>query len=75
MVQPAQQFSPAIQILDYYHYLFLQKLIVSIVNEHENICIAGLNHRAGYTTGLNLSAVHMLKFESLTVEKNQQFQI
>ena len=27
------------------------KLIVFTVHEHENICIAGLNRRAGYATG------------------------
>ena len=26
-------------------------MIVFTVNEHENICIAGLNRRAGYATG------------------------
>ena len=38
------------QIENYYHYSFLQKLIVFTVNEHENICIAGLNRQAGYVT-------------------------
>ena len=30
------------QISNYYHYSFLKKLIVFTVNEHSNICIAGL---------------------------------
>ena len=38
------------QIQNYYHYSFLWKLIVFTVNEHKNICIAGLNRRAGYAT-------------------------
>ena len=33
---------------NYYHYSFLQKLIVFTVIEYENICIAGLNRRARY---------------------------
>jgi hypothetical protein len=36
------------QIQNYYHYSFLWKLIVFTVNEHENICIAGLNSRDGH---------------------------
>ena len=31
-----RQFSPAMQILNYYHYSYLQKLIVCTVNEHKN---------------------------------------
>ena len=53
VAQPARQFSPAMQILDSYHYSFLQKLNVNTVNEHKNICIAGLNRRAGYATAFN----------------------
>ena len=49
---PARQFSPAMQISNYYRYSFLLKLIVFTVNEHENICIAGINRRAGYATVL-----------------------
>ena len=47
--QPDNLISPAMQIQNYYHHSFLWKLIVFTVNEHENICIVGLNHRAGYT--------------------------
>ena len=35
----------------YYHYSFLLKFIVFTVNEHGNICVAGLNHSASYPTG------------------------
>ena len=42
--------SVALQIQNYYHYSFLQKLIIFTVNEHENISIAELNRRAGYVT-------------------------
>ena len=37
VAQPARQFSPAMQIQNYYHYSFLCKLIIFTVNEHENI--------------------------------------
>ena len=44
-------YSPAMQISNYYvHYSFLHKLIVFTLNQHENICIAGLNRQAGYAT-------------------------
>ena len=39
VAKPARQFSHAMQILNHYHYLFLQKLIVFTVCKHENICI------------------------------------
>ena len=35
------------EISNYQHYLFLYKLIVFTVNQHENICIAGLNCQIG----------------------------
>ena len=38
------------QFSKYYHILFLWKLIVFTVNEHKNICIAGLNRHGGYAT-------------------------
>ena len=41
------------QMSNYYHYSFLQILIVFTVNEHENICIVGLNRRAGYTYNIH----------------------
>ena len=43
-------FNPAIQISDYYHYLSLQKLIIFTVKELENICMAGLKLRTSYST-------------------------
>jgi hypothetical protein len=53
--QPARQFSPAMQIQNYYHHSFLQKLIVFTVNDHENICLAGLNRWDGYATDYSMS--------------------
>ena len=50
------------QIFNYYHYSFLQKLIVSTVNEQENICIAGLNLQADYPTG-TVYPMKLLAFE------------
>ena len=52
VAQLAQQSSPAIAVstLLSYHYSFLLKFIVFTVNEHGNICIAGLNHWPGYAT-------------------------
>ena len=39
------------QISPHYHYLFLYKFIdVLIVCKHSNICVAGLDRRAGYAT-------------------------
>jgi hypothetical protein len=66
VAQPAQQFSPAMQIQNYYHYSFLWKLIVFTVNEHKNICIGELNSRAGHAIvfvnqlGTNLMALKSL---------------
>ena len=48
VAQLAQQFSPARQISNHYHYLYLYKLIVFTLNEYENICIAGPIRRGGY---------------------------
>jgi hypothetical protein len=51
------------QIQNYYHYSFLWKLIVFTVNEHENICIAGLNRRAGYATACVWPLCTLVNFE------------
>ena len=37
-------------ILKSFNNLFVQKFIVFTVNEHESICMAGLNRQAGYAT-------------------------
>jgi hypothetical protein len=50
VAKPAHQFGHAMQILNYYHYSFLYKLIVFTVYEHGNICIAWPNCRAGFAT-------------------------
>jgi hypothetical protein len=51
VAKPARQFGHAMQITNCYHYSFLYKLIVFMVNEHGNICIAWPNCRAGFATG------------------------
>jgi hypothetical protein len=57
VAKPARQFGHAMQILNHYHYSFLQKLIVFTVYGHGNICIAWPNCRAGFATGYRHSVI------------------
>ena len=53
------------QISSYYHCSFLQKLIVFAVNEYENICTVGLNHRVGYAIEIKYPIIWKKKFPNI----------
>jgi hypothetical protein len=52
-MQPDNLVPLCMQIQNYYHII----MIVFTVNEHENICIAGLNRRAGYVTAARYNSL------------------
>ena len=59
-MQPDNLVPLCMQIQNYYHYYqnyYHIIMIVFTVNEHENICIAGLNRRAGYVTAARYNSL------------------